>query len=122
MLHALADPLRHLVERVGVRTVYGEPVHAHGRTFIPVAKVTYAFGVGGGTRQRHEHEEGEQEGDHAEGGGAGAAVVARPVALVEIREGRTRLLPVWDANRLALAALALAAWAVLWVGLRLRRG
>jgi uncharacterized spore protein YtfJ len=121
MLQALADQLRQLADRVGVRTVYGEPVHAHGRTFIPVAKVTYALGVGGGVRERHEREEGEQEGDHAQGGGAGVGLVARPVALVEIQQDRTRVLPVWDANRLVLAALAAAAWVAFWLLRRTRR-
>lgn len=123
MLDGLAQPLKQLVERVGVRAVFGEPVHAHGRTFIPVAKVTYGFGFGGGRRQRHEQEEHqEEEREHDEGGGAGAALVARPVAVVEIRDDRTRVLPVWDANRLVLAALAAAAWTVFWVVRRPRRG
>jgi len=123
MLDGLAQPLKQLVEQVGVRAVFGEPVHAHGRTFVPVAKVTYGFGFGGGRRQRHEQEEHEEEErEHDEGGGAGAALVARPVAVVEIRDDRTRVLPVWDANRLVLAALAAAAWTVFWVVRRPRQG
>lgn len=101
--------------------MFGEPVHAHGRTFIPVAKVTYGFGFGAGRRQRHEQEEQqEEEREHDEGGGAGGALAARPVAVVEIRDDRTRVLPVWDANRLVLAALAAAAWTVFWVVRRRR--
>ncbi|MCS7234486.1 MAG: spore germination protein GerW family protein [Armatimonadota bacterium] len=115
MLDGIVEQLRQLSDRVGVRAAFGEPVQAHGRTFVPVAKVTYGFGFGGSLRQRHEHEQGEQERDQAEGGGAGAALVVRPVAVVEIRDDRTRVLPVWDANRLALAVLALAAWTVFWV-------
>ncbi|MFN3285617.1 MAG: GerW family sporulation protein [bacterium] len=122
MLDGLTEQLKHLVDGVGVRSVFGEAMQAHGRTFVPVAKVTYGFGFGGGRRQRHEREEQqEEEREHDEGGGAGVALVARPVAVVEIREDRTRVLPVWDANRLVLAALAAAAWTVFWVA-RPRRG
>jgi uncharacterized spore protein YtfJ len=32
-----------------VKAVFGEPVHAAGRTVIPVAKVAYGFGGGFGT-------------------------------------------------------------------------
>jgi uncharacterized spore protein YtfJ len=120
VLDGIVEQLRQLSDRVGVRAVFGEPVQAHGRTLVPVAKVTYGFGFGGSVRQRHEHEQGEQERDQAEGGGAGAGLVARPVAVVEIRDDRTRVLPVWDANRLALAGLAWAAWTVFWMARRAR--
>ncbi len=119
MLDGLLDHLKQLADRVGVRAVFGEPLQLHGRTFVPVAKVTYGFGFGGGQRQRHEHEaDQEEERDHQEGGGGGGGLVARPVAVLEIREDRTRVLPVWDANRLVLAALAVVAWGVFWVARR----
>jgi uncharacterized spore protein YtfJ len=41
-----------LLERIhagaNVKTVYGEPVEAQGKTIIPVAKVAYGFGAGYG--------------------------------------------------------------------------
>jgi len=115
MVEGLLAQVRQMVEPLGVRAVFGEPIHAHGRTLVPVAKVTGGLGFGVGSRQRHEDEEGEHERSHGEGGGAGVGVVARPVAVVEIREDRTRVLPVWDANRLVLAAFALLAWGVFWL-------
>ncbi len=119
MLDGLLDQLKQLAERAGVRAVFGDPTLLHGRTFVPVAKVTYAFGFGGGRRQKHEQErEQEEEREHDEGGGGGAALVARPVAVLEVRDDGTRVLPVWDANRLALAALAVLAWSVFWLARR----
>lgn len=119
MLDGLLNHLKQLSERVGVRAVFGEPLQLHGRTFVPVAKVTYGFGFGGSQRQRHEHEaDREEERDHQEGGGGGGGLVARPVALVEIRDDRTRVLPVWDANRLVLAGLLLLGWTVFWLSRR----
>ena len=42
-----------IAERVqttaSVNAIYGEPVSAEGKTIIPVARVRYAFGGGGGT-------------------------------------------------------------------------
>ncbi len=32
-----------------VKTVYGDPIAAEGRTIIPVARVRYGFGGGGGS-------------------------------------------------------------------------
>jgi uncharacterized spore protein YtfJ len=65
--------LKPLAEQVGVRAVFGEPVHAHGRTFIPVAKVTYGFGfraVGAsGTSRRNKRR---KSGNKDEGVGAGS--------------------------------------------------
>lgn len=119
MLEELLDRFKQVAERAGVRAVYGDPVHAHGRTFVPVARVTYGFGIGGGRRQRHEQEEGqEEEREQDEGGGGGAGLAARPVAVVEIRDDRTRVIPVWDGNRLVLAGLLFLAWTVFWLSRR----
>ncbi len=119
MLEGLLDRFRQVMERAGVRAVYGDPVHAHGRILIPVARVVYGFGAGGGRRQRHEQEEDdEEERQHDEGGGGGAALSARPVAVLEIRGDETRVIPVWDANRVALAALLALAWMAFWLSRR----
>ena len=32
-----------------VKSVFGEPIHANGKTVVPVAKVAYGFGGGAGT-------------------------------------------------------------------------
>lgn len=121
VLEGLAEQLKRVAERVGVRAVFGEPIQAHGRTWIPVAKVTYGFGFGGGQRHRHEQEEDqEQEQQHDQAGGGGVALVARPVAMLEIRDDGTRWLLVWDANRLVLASLAVVAWIVFWITRRPR--
>lgn len=119
MLERVLDQLRQLTERAGVRAVYGEPMEARGRTLVPVARVAYGFGFGGGLRQRHEQEEDEEEErEQDEGGGGGAGLSARPVAVVEVRDDGTRVIPVWDVNRLVLAGFLLVGWAVFWLGRR----
>src|SRR5437016_1554113 len=75
-----------------VKSVFGEPIHAAGKTVVPVASVAYAFGGGFGQGQR-DREEGSR---HGEGGGGGGAVRAFPAGALEITESRTRFIPFHD--------------------------
>jgi uncharacterized spore protein YtfJ len=78
-----------------VRRVFGEPVTAHGRTVIPVARIGYGFGAGGG-----------RGGD----GGGGAGLGARPAGALEITPQGTRFVAWPEPGRLlAAAAFGLAA-------------
>jgi uncharacterized spore protein YtfJ len=35
--------------QASVKTIYGEPISAQGKTIIPVAKIMYGYGAGAGT-------------------------------------------------------------------------
>lgn len=95
-LEALADRL----QTTGVRTIFGEPISAEGRTIIPVARVAYGFGGGGGSGQRPG-----QPGDAAgEGAGGGGGVRAVPAGVVEITSEQTRFLRFDEWRPLAAAA------------------
>ena len=72
-----------------VKNVYGEPVSQGDRTVIPVARVAYAFGGGGGVRDS----EGTPEG---RGGGGGGRMSASPAGVVEITSTGTRFIPYTD--------------------------
>ncbi len=50
-----------------------------------------------------------------EGGGGGGGVSVRPIAVLEITDKETKMKPIFDVNRLALAAMLLAAWNVFWI-------
>jgi uncharacterized spore protein YtfJ len=93
-LEALAGRL----QATGVRTVYGEPVAAHGRTIIPVARVAYGFGSGAGLSANNDLT------PHGEGAGGGGGVLATPVGVVEIAEDHTRFLRFEEWRPLAAAA------------------
>jgi uncharacterized spore protein YtfJ len=97
-LEALAERL----QTTGVRTVFGEPVSAEGRTIIPVARVAYGFGSGGGASEKLPGHAADMKG---EGAGGGGGVRAVPAGVVEITSERTRFLPVDEWRRLAAAAL-----------------
>jgi uncharacterized spore protein YtfJ len=88
-----------LLQRIGetvestatVRSVFGEPVHANGKTIVPVARVSCAFWGGAGAGARAERQ--------GEGGGGGGAVRAQPAGVLEITDTATRFVrfmdPVW---------------------------
>jgi len=99
----LKETLEALAERLqttGVRTIYGEPISAEGRTVIPVARVAYGFGGGGGVSGKQAAQSGDM---HGEGGGGG--VRAFPAGVVEITREQTRFLRFDDWRPLAAAAV-----------------
>ena len=94
MLHRIGDALG---STATVKSVFGEPIQADGKTIVPVARVAYGFGGGSGTGRNRAH--GRRRG---EGGGGG--VRACPAGALEITEDATRFIPFVDRQRL-LAAL-----------------
>ena len=117
MLESLAD----LRARANANAVFGNPVTAEGRTVIPVAKVAYGFGMGAGREmmvkeaEAEEAEESQEEEDSDNGGVAGGGMMARPLAVIEVTPGGSRVKPVIDEQRLALAGGLLGAWIVFWL-------
>lgn len=119
-----SDLLESIGEKLGstatVKTVYGEPIHANGKTVIPIAKVAYGFGAGFGSghgKHLFEHEAGNHEGKHdsppesnlarhGEGGGGGGGVRAFPAGALEITDSGTRFVPYSDVRPLAIAFAA----------------
>lgn len=93
-----------IVERLhasaSVKTIYGDPVTAEGKTIIPVARVRYGFGAGFGTGKK-----GEIEKEDGEGAGGGGGVAATPIGVVEITKEDTRFIPVGEETRLLGALL-----------------
>lgn len=116
-LEALADRL----QTTGVRTIYGEPISAEGRTIIPVARVVYGFGGGGGQSGKPTAQSYDVSG---EGAGGGGGVRAVPVGVVEITPEQTRFLRFDDWRPLAAAGFigfGLGVVASKWAGRRSRR-
>ena len=74
-------------EMVDTNTIVGQPITTpDGVTLIPISKVSFGFGSGGG-------DYGKALKDYF-GGGAGAGVKIDPVAFLVIKDGSTRVLPV----------------------------
>lgn len=93
-------PIAELLERsLSIRHVYGDPVVRGNTTVIPVAKVAYGFGAGGGRGPhrgrpgaRNHDAEGEEHRHAAQGAGAGGGGGVRmsPVGALEIGPDGTR--------------------------------
>ena len=74
-------------EMVDTNTIVGQPITTpDGVTLIPISKVSFGFGSGGGDYGTAPKEN--------FGGGAGAGVKIDPVAFLVIKDGSTRVLPV----------------------------
>lgn len=97
---ALLQSLREsILGHAGVKTVYGEPITAQGKTVIPVAKIVYGFGAGAGTGGVG------NSSATGEGGGGGAGVRTIPVGVIEISDQPTRFIPITSRKKLAAAVV-----------------
>jgi uncharacterized spore protein YtfJ len=85
-----------LAATASARTVYGEPIHAYGRTIVPVAKFGYGLGATSGGRN----------GEEIGGGSGGGGVGAKPVGYIEITEHGTRYVDVSTPRQMLVAAIA----------------
>jgi len=85
--------------QANVKAIYGEPISAHEKTIIPVAKIMYGYGAGAGTG-------GMGDTSRGEGGGGGGGVRAIPVGVIEVSHQSTRFIPITDRKKLTGAVLA----------------
>ena len=97
LLQKVSEPLG---STASVKSVFGDPIHANGRTVVPVAKVAYGFagGAGGGRA-------GAQTGQ-GEGGGGFGGVLAFPAGALEVTDRGTRFIPFIDVRWLVIAFTA----------------
>lgn len=74
-------------EMVDTNTIVGQPISTvDGVTLIPISKVSFGFGSGGGDYGKPAKD--------GFGGGSAAGVKIDPVAFLVIKDGATRVLPV----------------------------
>src|SRR5215218_10099226 len=115
------EPIERMVDGLGVRAVFGEPIREGSVTVVPVAEVRFAFGYGYGSgRRRGEEAQGDPGMDEGGGGGTGAGGRAAAKGYIRISADDVRFEPVVDITRLALGGFDFAAWSVFWVGRALR--
>ena len=103
-----------ILSQASVKAIYGEPISAHGKTVIPVAKIMYGYGAGAGTGGVGDSSA------RGEGGGGGGGVRAVPVGVIEINDQQTSFVPITDRKKLAGAVLAGIGLGI-WLGWSRRR-
>jgi uncharacterized spore protein YtfJ len=133
-LKALLEKIGSIGDEINVDAVFGKPETVGERVLIPVAEITYGFGAGMGTagpacccEESGDEEEDEscecececheEHGEGAGGGGGGAGGRARPIAYIEVGPDGTKVEPIMDEQKIALAGMLLGAWAIAWVGM-----
>ena len=83
----MSSTMEKIHEMVDTNTIVGEPITTpDGVTLIPISRVTFGFGSGGGDYGKPQPQ--------SFGGGSGAGVRIDPVAFLVMKEGTTRVLPV----------------------------
>ena len=83
MMETSMDKIRQMVDS---NTIVGEPITTpDGVTLIPVSRLSFGFGCGGGDYGKQTNQM---------GAGAGAGVRVEPMAFLVVKDGVTRMLPV----------------------------
>ncbi len=90
--HPLNDLMSTTIDKINqmvdTNTIVGQPITTpDGVTLIPISKVSFGFGSGGG-------DYGKNTSKDNFGGGSAAGVKIDPVAFIVIKDGITRILPV----------------------------
>ena len=80
----MKEVVEQLEKMITTKTIVGESITVAGKTVVPISKVSFGFGSGGGEGKRGE------EGGFGGGGGGGAKI--EPVAFLVISDEDVRLL------------------------------
>ncbi len=113
---AMSEVLKSIVEPLqasaAVKSVFGDPVSAQGKTIIPVARIAYGFGAGSG--------KGLSRDNPGEGEGGGGGVAATPIGVFEVTDSQTRFIPLHEGRNLLVAGLLGFGFGLLWASRRER--
>jgi MYXO-CTERM domain-containing protein len=106
-----------LQNAANVKSVFGDPIEAQGRTLVPVARVCYGFGAGQANR-----ESGDDSSDDSakKGGGGGGGASARPLGVLEVTAEGTRFISA-PGNGKLYGGIAVGVLLGLWLGRRRRK-
>ena len=102
-----------------VKTVYDEPISAEGKTIIPVARVVYGFGAGGGGSQSGQPAS-DDGGEPLQAVGGGGGVSVTPLGFIEVTASETRFVS-FEERRRIVRALVLGAVVGIFLPRRRRR-
>ena len=87
-----------------VKSVFGDPITVGDKTVIPVARIRYGLGAGGGGIS-HDNPSGPDTPSGKSAGGGGGGIIATPKGVLEISPAGTRFIAFADRKRLSIAVL-----------------
>lgn len=110
----LSTILERVQARANAEVIYGESRTVGGKTIIPVGAVMYGFGAGGGAGTGagtgpSTSKRGVTETSTGSGGGGGGGVRVHPVAILEVSDGQTKVIPVLDWTRIITTLITVLA-------------
>ena len=102
----MLDSVQEVIDSAQAGKVFGAPIVRDGMTVVPVAKVQGGGGGGSG---------GATQGAHAgeTGSGGGVGVMAKPLGVFVLREGKVSWQPALDLNKVILGGQVVVALALL---------
>lgn len=107
----LLDAFSDLRAKANVSACFGEPVTVEGRTVIPVARVSYGFGMGA-EQEDLSDVAGSEIWTHSPYGGG---MRSSPLGVIEVTEEETRIEPTIDEQKVAVVSMLVGAWTVFWL-------
>lgn len=107
----LLDVFANVRKDANVNRCFGEPVTTEGRTIIPVAKVSYGFGMGAEQAPSAGLERSETQIRGPYGGGASSS----PLGVIEVTREEVRVKPTIDAEKVVMMRMLVGIWSVFWV-------
>ncbi|MBN1953700.1 MAG: hypothetical protein JW900_01510 [Anaerolineae bacterium] len=133
----IAQQLEKTLDRLSIKSVFGEPLREGETTLIPVAEVSLGFGYGYGAGPAPQAGAAEEEAlaeapvtdegaieveleKKMGGAGSGGGGKARPLGYIRIDPEGVRFESIEDETRIALAGIAMVAWCVFWVAMAIR--
>jgi uncharacterized spore protein YtfJ len=100
ILRTLGDRLQ---TSASVKSVFGDPITVGDKTVIPMARIRYGLGAGGGGISHDSS--GADTPSGKSGGGGGGGVLATPKGVLEISPTETRFIAFADRKRLSIAVM-----------------
>lgn len=119
-VNRLFDTFDRIRDTADWRAAFGEAQVVGDKTIIPVAQVSYAFGMGFGESAESPAEGAEAPVPDGSGGGGGGTASSKPLGAMVITPDCVYFEPIRDDGKIALVTLGVGAWAVLLVAKTLK--
>lgn len=88
----LEDLIKKLADNAKATLIFADPVERDGMTIIPVAKMNWGFGGGGGSDKK----------GVTGGVGGGGGIRTIPVGFIQLKGGKARFQPIFDAGKIIM--------------------